>query len=481
MKKEKIYFNLTSGFTLVEFLIYSVIVMFIMGSLVLVGINVIKGRAKVMVAEEISHNGRMALEKIALAIREAEAVNAPLIGEFGETLSLQMFLDEENPTIFEVNESEMLTMKKGSEEATIITSDKIKIKSIKFTNVSYPNANGSIKIEITAGYNNPSEREEYDLEKTFFTTENIRTTEQLSELPVDGEKADQDAPVAPTMASRTSSSITLDNLSNGEYNIDGGEWQDSITFSGLTAETEYSFTQRYKETFSYFPSPASASASFSTEEAPWFCGDDITDSRDGTVYSTIEIGTQCWTAKNMAYLPSVVPSATGSDSTPYYYVYGYNGTDVSTAKATSNYTTYGVLYNWPAASTACPTDWHLPTDTEWYTLENYLATDTCSASRESAYDCNPAGAKLAGVYALWTNGTLRNHANFGDSGFNAVPSGFRIQSTGLFGYIGEYSDFWSSSVEGASVRRRVLYYNESRIFRDVDNKARGYIVRCVMD
>ena len=35
----------------------------------------------------------------------------------------------------------------------------------------------------------------------------------------------------------------------------------------------------------------------------------------------------------------------GSATAPYYYVYGYEGTDVADAQATANYDTYGVLYN----------------------------------------------------------------------------------------------------------------------------------------
>ena len=101
----------------------------------------------------------------------------------------------------------------------------------------------------------------------------------------------------------------------------------------------------------------------------WDCGDDFIDSRDSNIYPTVQIGTQCWMAKNLAYLPSVVGPLTGSETTPYYYVYGYDGTDVSAAKATSNYTTYGVLYNWPAASTACPIGWHLPTDAEYREID----------------------------------------------------------------------------------------------------------------
>ena len=77
----------------------------------------------------------------------------------------------------------------------------------------------------------------------------------------------------------------------------------------------------------------------------------FTDSRDGNEYNWVQIGNQVWMAENLAYLPSVNMVADGSEDAAgsYYYVYGYDGTNVTDAKATANYTTYGVLYNWTAA------------------------------------------------------------------------------------------------------------------------------------
>ena len=54
-------------------------------------------------------------------------------------------------------------------------------------------------------------------------------------------------------------------------------------------------------------------------------------------------------AENLRYLPRVAGSGMGLETTPYIYVYGYNGNSVEEAKATANYQTYGVLYNWLAA------------------------------------------------------------------------------------------------------------------------------------
>ena len=77
-------------------------------------------------------------------------------------------------------------------------------------------------------------------------------------------KAEQPAPEAPQLESNTESSITLVTLEDGEYNMNGGEWQLSPVFEGLEPETSYTFTQRKRETRSHYASPASPEAVFDT-------------------------------------------------------------------------------------------------------------------------------------------------------------------------------------------------------------------------
>ena len=77
-------------------------------------------------------------------------------------------------------------------------------------------------------------------------------------------KAEQTMPEAPQMESNTESSITLVAVEGYEYNMDGGEWQLSPIFEGLTPSTSYTFTQRKKETRSHYASPASPEAVFCT-------------------------------------------------------------------------------------------------------------------------------------------------------------------------------------------------------------------------
>jgi uncharacterized protein (TIGR02145 family) len=105
------------------------------------------------------------------------------------------------------------------------------------------------------------------------------------------------------------------------------------------------------------------------------------DNRDGKSYKYIQIGTQVWMAENLAWLPSVSPPDVGSFTAPFYYVYDCRGISVSAAKATGNYSVYGVLYNWMAALTACPAGWHLPSDTEWTILPDFLGGESVAGGK----------------------------------------------------------------------------------------------------
>ena len=96
------------------------------------------------------------------------------------------------------------------------------------------------------------------------------------------------------------------------------------------------------------------------EQIPGGCGSPVL--HEGYLYSTVQIGEQCWFAENCRYISSVSPSSEISQTEPHYYVYGYEGTDIQFAISDSLYQIYGVLYNWPAIMTEdiCPSGWLNP-------------------------------------------------------------------------------------------------------------------------
>lgn len=216
------------------------------------------------------------------------------------------------------------------------------------------------------------------------------------------------------------------------------------------------------------------------------------DSRDNTEYSWVQIGSQTWMAENLKYLPSVVGPGTGSNSEAYCYVYGYDGTSISAAKATENYATYGVLYNWTAAMNGaessdanpsgvqgiCPDGWHLPSDAEWKQLEMYLGmseTDVNSTGWRGTVE----GGKLK--EAGTTHWADPNAGANNESGFTALPGGYR-NNYGYFDGISYYGNWWSSTESHTDTAWfRSLGYFGSNVYRSDYRKSLGFSVRCLRD
>ncbi|HPE33767.1 MAG TPA: FISUMP domain-containing protein [Bacteroidales bacterium] len=214
----------------------------------------------------------------------------------------------------------------------------------------------------------------------------------------------------------------------------------------------------------------------------WECGNPLFDSRDGQAYATLQIGDQCWMAENLKYLPSVGGPGTGSNMAPYYYVYGYNGTNVSAAKTTSNYQTFGVLYNWPASLAACPTGWHLPSDTEWTALTTYV-------SAQPEYLCNSNTSYIAKALAantIWSSSSTfcavgNNISANNATGFSGLPGGGRY-GYGYFSDVGSFGYFWSSTeFFSSNAWLRTLTYYNAYVLRLNNDKGYGFSVRCLRD
>ena len=204
----------------------------------------------------------------------------------------------------------------------------------------------------------------------------------------------------------------------------------------------------------------------------------LVDSRDGNIYKVVQIGEQIWMAENLKYLLNVVGSSAGSETKPYYYVSGYQGTNVSEAKTHINYKTYGVLYNWSAvmngdaSSTTnpsgvqgiCPCGWHLPSDAEWTQLTYYL-------------DLSVAGGKLK--EAGTTHWDSPNTGATNETGFTALPGNYR-NDDGVFVTIGEDCDLWSATEKDVNYAWfRNIHYNDRDVGRNNFNKEIGFSVRCI--
>lgn len=202
---------------------------------------------------------------------------------------------------------------------------------------------------------------------------------------------------------------------------------------------------------------------------------------DGNIYPTVQIGDQIWMAENLktthyadGSVIQLVESSTDWENltaTEKAYCFYENNTEYGNK--------YGALYTWSAAMNGtsssnlnpsniqgvCPDGWHLPSDSEWTEMTEYLG-----------------GSEVAGG-KLKESGTENwNYPNTGATeiiGFNALPSGDR-NTSGTFYYLGEECLFWTSTAnENDDAWHRGLNYNSSEIVRYNPRRKNGYSVRCV--
>jgi len=192
---------------------------------------------------------------------------------------------------------------------------------------------------------------------------------------------------------------------------------------------------------------------------------------DGNIYITTKIGNQWWMAENLKVTHyrngEAIPNVTDDTqwinlTTGAYCNYNNDSTNVHT---------YGRLYNWYAVDDSrniAPEGWHVPTDGEWQTLIDYLG-----------------GSSVAGGKLKESGITHWNSPNTGatnETGFSALPGGYRSGSSGAFGHIGINAYFWSSTEYGSSFAWfRNLGYGGSGMYRGNFDERGGFSVRCVRD
>jgi uncharacterized protein (TIGR02145 family) len=151
----------------------------------------------------------------------------------------------------------------------------------------------------------------------------------------------------------------------------------------------------------------------------------------------------------------------GSEISPkYQWAYDNNEQNVAA---------YSRLYTWHAATDTrniCPTGWHLATNDDYGTLQNNLG-----------------GGYMTGK--LKETGTTHwNSPNTGatnESGFTALPGGWRYSTIGFTG-LQKQGYWWTANEYSTSdARNRVIRYDNTVFSSVYSNKRVGYSVRCIKD
>lgn len=195
---------------------------------------------------------------------------------------------------------------------------------------------------------------------------------------------------------------------------------------------------------------------------------------DDNLYQTRKIGDQWWMVTNLRVTHyrngDPIPHKTSnndwtSTSSGAYCVYDNNS---------SNAYIYGNLYNWYALDDSrgiAPEGWHVPTDSEWQALVDYLGGSSVAGGKMKTT------GTIEGGDGLWHE---PNTDATNESGFTAFPGGTR-HDYGSFEYVGYYALFWSYTEYGSYSYYRQLYYDCTIVHSSFRDRRYGFSVRCVKD
>jgi uncharacterized protein (TIGR02145 family) len=215
---------------------------------------------------------------------------------------------------------------------------------------------------------------------------------------------------------------------------------------------------------------------------------------DGNTYEFIKYGDQVWTVENAEMVTYIdgTPIPQVTDNTEWQNLttgaWSYYNNDPLKPRLYNWYAVMGI-YDSASFSDAtlrkefAPEGWHVPSDAEWTTLEEYLIASDYN------YDGTTTGNKIAKAMASTTGwisstetGAIGNDQSLNNSSsFNAFPEGFR-SSVGSFYSEGNNALFWSSTESNAnSAWSRYLFNDYSNLSRYSDIKQNGFSVRFVRD
>jgi uncharacterized protein (TIGR02145 family) len=190
---------------------------------------------------------------------------------------------------------------------------------------------------------------------------------------------------------------------------------------------------------------------------------------DGNLYNTVVIGTQVWMKENLKVthyrngdsIPNVTSDSEWKNLTTGAYCNYLNSVNIAN--------TYGRLYNWYAVNDSrniAPTGWHIPSESEWMHLINYLG------------GYKVAGNKLKEAGSTHWHCNTNNAEATNESGFTALPGGFRIP-TETCEYLGFYGSFFGiSDNKGWSVQ---ICCGDFFIDMNLSGNTFGQSVRCIKD
>ena len=167
--------KISSGFTLVELILYIAIVSIFLTGVIMFTWDIIYGRVKSYVQEEVNQNLRYAAKRITYEIRNASAVNLPVTVT---SISLASGNAARNPTTIDISGGRLRIGYGNSGPCPItspcfLTSNKVDVTNLTFINLSSGSDSINIKFSLTLG--SVGQRREFQKSGTYESSVELRS------------------------------------------------------------------------------------------------------------------------------------------------------------------------------------------------------------------------------------------------------------------------------------------------------------------
>src|SRR3989344_4634162 len=126
---------MNKGFTLIEMLLYSALLVVLWGGLIGLGFSVVRSDAQLINRQEIFENERFMISKVSCALKGATDINSPTGGGSGTILSVDTASTSYNPYVFDVSNG-VFRLSVNNNAPVSITNSLVKVSSVTFENYS---------------------------------------------------------------------------------------------------------------------------------------------------------------------------------------------------------------------------------------------------------------------------------------------------------------------------------------------------------
>jgi len=157
----------------VEVLLYLALTVLILSVITVVFTQIVETRQRARTLAEVDQQGIQIMQQITQVIRDAEAINSPAIGTSASTLNLDVITASDDPTVYSLNGT-TLEVTRGGGGAIALSSNRVVVTSITFSNLSRTGTNGTVRIEFTLSYVNDDGTFAEDYTQSFYGSATLR-------------------------------------------------------------------------------------------------------------------------------------------------------------------------------------------------------------------------------------------------------------------------------------------------------------------